>query len=79
MLAAELSVERTSVRLHLPVLGGLNLPAPEQIAFIGGVAFLAVIGVLEWPVAALLGVGHALAANAHRKVFRAFGEALEEG
>ena len=67
------------MHIQLPVLGELNLPAPEQVAFIGGVAFLAVIGVLEWPVAALLGIGHVLATDAHRKVVRAFGEVLEEG
>ncbi|HEY6595402.1 MAG TPA: hypothetical protein VI011_15090 [Asanoa sp.] len=77
-LAAERAVRRNSLHVDLPVVGELNLPAPEQIVFIGGVAVLAVIGLLEWPVAALLGLGHGLATNRHNKTVRAFGEALEE-
>jgi hypothetical protein len=79
VLAAEQAVQRNSLYVRLPVLGELNLPAPEQVAFIGGVAVLAVIGVLEWPVAALLVIGHAVATHAHRKTVRALGEALEAG
>jgi hypothetical protein len=67
------------MQLPVPVLGELTLPAPEQVAFIGGIAALAVIGLLEWPVAVLLGVGHGLATHAHRKMVRALGEALEAG
>jgi len=79
VLAAEQAVRRNSLYLRIPVLGELTLPAPEQVAFIGGVAVLAVIGVLEWPVAALLGIGHGVATHAHRKMVRALGEALEAG
>jgi hypothetical protein len=79
VLAAEEAVRRTSVRLHVPVLGKLDLPAPEQLAFIGGLAALAAIGLIEWPVAVLLGVGHGLATHAHRKMVRALGEVLEAG
>jgi len=79
VLAAEQAVRHNSLYLRLPVLGQLTLPAPEQVAFIGGVAVLAVIGVVEWPVAALLGIGHGLATQAHRKMVRALGEALEAG
>ncbi len=77
-LAAERAVRRNTTQLRLPIVGELTLPAPEQVVFIGGVAVLAVIGVLEWPVAVLLAAGHALAANAHAKIVRSFGEALEE-
>jgi hypothetical protein len=77
-LAAERAVRRNSLHLDLPVVGELNLPAPEQVVFIGGLAVLAVVGLLEWPVAALLGLGHGLATNRHNKTVRAFGEALEE-
>jgi hypothetical protein len=79
VLAAERAVGRNSMQLHVPVLGELTLPPPEQVAFIGGIAALAVIGLLEWPVAVLLGVGHGLATHAHRKMVRALGEALEAG
>jgi len=77
--AAERATRRNSVRLELPVVGEVHLPATkEEIAFLGGVAFLTLIGVLEWPVAVLLGLGHGLAVNRHNKMIRAFGEALEE-
>jgi hypothetical protein len=71
-------VRSNSLQLQLPLVGELTLPSREQVAFIGGVVALAVIGVLEWPVAALLGAGHALATHSHAKMVRAFGEALEE-
>jgi hypothetical protein len=58
--------------------GELRLPPREDLAFLGGVIVLTAIGVLEWPVAVLLGVGHELASNRHNKLLRSFGEALEE-
>ncbi len=79
VLAAEQAVRRNSLYLRIPVLGELKLPAPEQVAFIGGVTVLAAIGVIEWPVAVLLGIGHVVATQAHRKMVRALGEALEAG
>jgi len=79
VLAAEQAVRSTSLFLRIPVLGALTLPAPEQVAFIGGVAVVAAIGLLEWPVAALLIIGHGVASQSHRKMVRALGEALEAG
>jgi hypothetical protein len=76
--AAERAVGRNSVQVVLPVLGDLRLPAAEELAFLGGVGLLTVIGVLEWPVALLLGVGHGLATGRRNKALRSFGEALEE-
>jgi hypothetical protein len=78
LLAAERAMQRNSLLLHLPIVGELRLPPAEEVAFIGGVTALALVGVLEWPVAVLLGVGHSLALNRHNKMVRAFGEALEE-
>jgi hypothetical protein len=37
---------------------------------------LAVFGVLDWPVAAVLGIGHLLAEDHHHRVLAEFGEAL---
>lgn len=69
---------RNSVRVDLPVVGEVDLPGREELAFIGGIGALAILGVLEWPVALLLGLGHTLARSRHNKAMRAFGEALEE-
>jgi len=78
VLAAERAVRRNSLHLQLPIVGELELPAAEEVAFIGGVTALAVVGVLEWPVAVLLSIGHGLATARHNKLLRAFGDALEE-
>ena len=78
LVAAERAVQRNSLQVRLPIAGEVQLPAPDEIAYIGGVAVLAMVGMLEWPVAILLGVGHGLAGLRHRKLLRSFGEALEE-
>ena len=78
VVAAEQAVRRNTLHLQLPIVGELELPAAEEVAYIGGVTVLAVVGVLEWPVAVLLGIGHGLATARHNKMLRAFGEALEE-
>ena len=77
-LAAERAVQRNSTHVELPFMGVVHLPAKEELAFIGGVTVLAVAGVLEWPVAVLLGIGHTLSTNRHNKLMTEFGEALEE-
>ena len=78
LLAAERAVHRDMVHVSLPLVGELHLPPAEELVFLGGTAFLAVVGVVEWPVAVFLGVGHALALNGRNKVVRALGETLEE-
>jgi len=77
-LAAERAVQRNSTHVELPVIGVVHLPAKEELAFIGGVTVLAAAGILEWPVALLLGIGHTLATNRHNKLMQEFGEALQE-
>jgi hypothetical protein len=78
LFAAERAVHRNSVHVELPFIGVVHLPAKEGLAFIGGVAGLAAAGILEWPVAILLGLGHTLATNRHNRLMQEFGEALEE-
>ncbi len=72
-------MERHTLRVTLPGdLGRLRLPEPQRLAFYGGLAALAVFGILEWPVAVVLGVGHLLADDHNHKLVRDLGEALEE-
>jgi hypothetical protein len=78
ILAAERAIRQNTVHLSLPVVGELHLPPTEELVFLGGTAFLAVVGILEWPVALLLGAGHTLATSGRNKVVRALGETLEE-
>ena len=68
---------RRDVQLHLPLLGAVTLPPPEHLAFYAGIGALAALEIVEWPVALLVAVGHALAADQHHRSLEAFGEALE--
>lgn len=60
---------RPDVQLPQDVEGAIgavrkNLPPPEQLVYYGGLAALAVFSVIEWPVAAAIGVGTAVAQHA---------------
>ena len=75
--AAERAVTHHAVTLD--VFGArLELPPPEQLAFLAGIGVLTAVEILEWPVALVLAVGHQLAHSHHGLVLREFGEALEE-
>ena len=71
-------VDGNSVSLDLPLLGHVNLPPPYHLFWYAGVATLAAIEIIEWPIAAVLAVGKALADNHHSRVLREFGDALED-
>jgi hypothetical protein len=75
--AIQRAVRRDSRQLQLPVVGRVPVPSTEDLAYYGGVTALVVLGLVDWPVALLLGVGHELAASKHRTMLRSFGEALE--
>ncbi|HEY0695901.1 MAG TPA: hypothetical protein VGD71_43540 [Kribbella sp.] len=77
-LAALRAIEQNSVRVNLPCVGTVRLPPPEHLAWYGGIAAITALGFLEWPVAAVLAVGHLLAQDHHNRVLRDFGEALED-
>lgn len=55
------------------------LPSTDQLAFLAGLGVLATFEIIEWPVAVILGVGHALALDHRHRLLADFGEALEEG
>ncbi len=57
-------------------MGVVSLPAREDLAYLAGVATLAALSVIEWPVAATLAAGHLLASSRGSRVLRDFGEAL---
>jgi hypothetical protein len=69
---------RHHLSLSLPVLGDVQLPPAQHIAWYGGVALLVALECVEWPIALILATGKALADNHHSKMLREFGEALEE-
>jgi hypothetical protein len=76
--ATAVAAERNTTHLDLPVLGRVELPPSDQLAFMGGVLTLAAFGIVEWPVAIVLTAGHLLAHNRHVQLLREFGKALEE-
>ncbi|MCU1627238.1 MAG: hypothetical protein JWP64_2187 [Pseudonocardia sp.] len=76
--AAASATAKNVIHIELPGIGHLHLPPLDQVAFLGGIATLALIEVIEWPVAAVLTVGHVLANNRHHALLRSFGEALDE-
>jgi hypothetical protein len=75
--AAASATAQNSIRVEMPGMGHLHLPPLDQIGFLGGIAALALIEIIEWPVAAALTVGHILAHNRHHALLRDFGEALD--
>ena len=64
--------------INLPLVGQVEIPRPEQLAFYGGVAALAAFELIDWPVAVVITAGHLLAANHHNKLLEELGEAMEE-
>jgi hypothetical protein len=64
--------------VNLPVVGQMEIPRPEQLAYYGGLAALATFELIDWPVALVIAAGHLLAANHHNKVLEELGEAIEE-
>ncbi|MER7113377.1 hypothetical protein ACQPZU_11140 [Saccharomonospora azurea] len=75
--AVRTAAKRSSCRINVPFLGTLELPPSDQLAFLGGVVTLGAVGVVDWPVVAVLVTGHVLAHNRHVLFLRDFGEALE--
>lgn len=65
------------VELPEPI-GSVRLPSPQRLAFYGGIAALGVFGIVDWPVALVIGIGHLLADDHHHKILANFGDALAE-
>src|SRR5689334_18112617 len=72
------AIEKDTVEVAVPALGSLRLPPPQALAWLAGLAVLAVLEIVEWPVAVAVGAGHVLAQQNHVQLLRDFGQALEE-
>ena len=70
--------EAETFAVNLPVAGRVNVPRPDQLAFYGGLAALAALEIIDWPVALVITAGHVLANNHHNRVLEELGEALED-
>ena len=76
--AVERIREAETFAMDLPVVGRVRLPRTEQLAFYGALAALAANELIDWPIALVLGAGHALSQNQHSRIAQELGEALEE-
>ena len=78
--AAARVLDEHGVTVRLPDnLGTVRLFESERLAFYGGLALLAAFGIVDWPVAVVLGIGHILAEDHHHKLLAEFGDALADG
>jgi hypothetical protein len=64
--------------VNVPVVGQMEIPRPEQLAYYGGLAALAAFELIDWPVALVIAAGHLLASNHHNKILEELGEAIED-
>jgi hypothetical protein len=67
---------RTSVRQSRPVP---RLPRHSRLAWYAGLAVMAAVEVIEWPLALLMMLGHEIAHRAHSEALRDFAEGVESG
>ncbi len=77
--AAAKAVESHGTTLTIPAVGELNLPSKGTLAYFVAIGALAAFGVLEWPVAAIVGVGHLLSQQRGNAILEEFGEGLSDG
>ena len=64
--AVERIREAKIFRVHLPIVGWVRIPTPENLAFYGALAGLAGFNLIHWSVAVVLGLGHALASRSKK-------------
>jgi hypothetical protein len=69
---------RHSSHVQLPLIRTLTRPGKDQLAYLGGIGALVVLGVVDWPIEAVLGIGHLLASERNHRILGDFGEALED-
>ena len=70
--------EGESFAMNLPVVGQVEIPRPEQLAYYGGLAALAAFELIDWPVALVIAAGHIMASSHHNRILEELGEAMED-
>jgi hypothetical protein len=76
--AAQQVSERQELHVTLPALGRICLGPPDQLAYLAGIAALAALEIIEWPLACVVAAGHLLAEQRRSAALHAFGAALEQ-
>ena len=70
--------EGETFALNLPIIGQVEIPRSEALAYYGGIAALAAFELIDWPVALVIAAGHLLASNHHNRLLEELGEAIED-
>ncbi|HZE16613.1 MAG TPA: hypothetical protein VE197_13390 [Mycobacterium sp.] len=70
--------EGETFAMNLPVVGQVEIPRPEQLAYYGGLAALAAFELIDWPVALVIAAGHIMANSHHNRILEELGEAMED-
>ncbi|HYZ35748.1 MAG TPA: hypothetical protein VE673_03355 [Pseudonocardiaceae bacterium] len=76
--AAQQVSKRQDLHVTVPGLGQISLGPPDQLAYLAGIATLAALEIIEWPLACIIAAGHLLADQRRSATLHDFGEALEE-
>ncbi len=63
--------------VHVPVIGEIEVPPPERVAFYAGMGVMAAVGLIEWPLAIVVAAGHVLADQNMFARIRGLGAAAE--
>jgi hypothetical protein len=69
---------RHDLQINLPGLGTIDLGPPDQLVYLAGIATLAALEIIDWPLAVVIAAGHLLTDQRSSKTMHAFGEALEQ-
>lgn len=64
--------------IELPIVGVIHAPAREDVALLAGLSIVAVVGVVEWPIALALAGVHVLVRQSHSRSIAVIGDAMEE-
>ena len=78
--AAQHAVDANSshLRFHLgDTAVDVSLPPLDKLAFYAGLGGAVAFGLIEWPIAALTGLGHLLSDDRCNRTVRALGDALD--
>jgi hypothetical protein len=73
-----LDANSSHLRFHLGDTDvDVSFPPVDKLAFYAGLGGAVAFGLIEWPIAALTGLGHLLSDDRHHRTVRALGEALD--
>lgn len=67
-------------QVRLPIVGvTFSLPADNRVLYYAGIASMAALDLIDWPVALIVAAGHALATNRTNSALAEFAEGVESG